>query len=49
MAMSRCGQLRFVLDANNIKMSTKLKIYRCAVGSLFTYMATKHGACMKLT
>ena len=37
MAMSRCGQLRFVLGANNIKMSTKLKIYRCAVGSLFTY------------
>ena len=37
MAMSRCGQLRFVLDSGNIKLSTKLKIYRCAVGSLFTY------------
>ena len=37
MAMSRCGQLRFVLGASNIKLSTKLKIYRCAVGSLFTY------------
>ena len=38
MAMSRCGQLRFVLGANSIKMSTKMKIYyRCAVGSLFTY------------
>ena len=37
MAMSRCGQLRFILNANNIKMATKMKIYRCAVGSLFTY------------
>ena len=37
MANTRCGQLRFVLGADNIKMSTKLKIYKCAVGSLFTY------------
>ena len=35
--MSRCGHLRFVLGSKNIKMSTKLKTYRCAVGSLFTY------------
>ena len=37
MATTRCGQLRFVLGASNIKMATKLKIYKCAVGSLFTY------------
>ena len=37
MATTRCGQLRFVLGADNIKMSTKMKIYKCAMGSLFTY------------
>ena len=37
MAVSRCGQLRFVLGAKNIKLTTKMKIYRSAVGSLFTY------------
>ena len=37
MAVSRCGQLRFVLGASNITMETKMKIYRSAVGSLFTY------------
>ena len=37
MAVSRCGQLRFVMGAKNIKLKTKIKIHRCAVGSLFTY------------
>ena len=37
MATTRCGQLRFVLGAENIKKATKKKIYKCAVGSLFTY------------
>ena len=37
MAVTRCGQLRFVLGATNIKMKTKMKIYKSAVGSLFTY------------
>ena len=37
MAVSRCGQLRFVLGAENIKMATKMIIYKSAVGSLFTY------------
>jgi len=37
MAVTRCGQLRFILGAENIKMKTKMKIYKSAVGSLFTY------------
>ena len=37
MAVSRCGQLRFVLGAENIKLRTKMQIYKSAVGSLFTY------------
>ena len=37
MAVSRCGQLRFTLGAENIKLQTKVMIYKCAVGSLFTY------------
>ena len=37
MAVSRCGQLRFILGASHIKKSTKMKIYKTAVGSLFTY------------
>ena len=37
MATSRCGQLRFILGAKNINFATKMKIYKCAVGSLFTY------------
>ena len=36
-AMSRSGQLRFILGAKNVSFATKMKIYRCAVGSLFTY------------
>ena len=37
MATTRCGQLRFVLGSNKVNLTTKLKIYKCAVGSLFTY------------
>ena len=37
MAVTRCGQLRFVLGSKTISAKTKLKIYKCAVGSLFTY------------
>ena len=37
MATARCGQLRFVFGADNVSMVTKMKIYKCAVGSLFTY------------
>ena len=37
MTTSRCGQLRFILGAKNINFATKMKIYKCAVGSLFTY------------
>ena len=36
MAVSRCGQLRFILNAKNIKMKTKLKIYVC--GSIAIYI-----------
>ena len=36
-AMTRSGQLRFIMQAKNVSLSTKMKIYRCAVGSLFTY------------
>ena len=36
MATTRCGQLRFVLGSNKVNLTTKLKIYKCAVGSLFT-------------
>ena len=35
--MTRCGQLRQVLSSPSINLATKLKIYKCAVGSLFTY------------
>ena len=37
MATTRCGQLRFVMGSNKVNLTTKLKIYKCAVGSLFTY------------
>ena len=40
-ATTRCDQLRFVLNANNVKLRTKLKIYRCAIGSLFTYYGSE--------
>ena len=36
-AMTRCGQLRFILGSNTISTKTKMQIYRSAVGSLFTY------------
>lgn len=37
MAVTRCGQLRFVLGSKTISTQTKMKTYKCAVGSLFTY------------
>ena len=37
MAVPRCGQLRFILGAENIPLQTKVMIYKSAVGSLFTY------------
>ena len=37
MAVSRFGQLRHVLGSKHVKQETKLRIYKCAVGSLFTY------------
>ena len=37
MAVTRCGQLHFILGAENIARETKLRIYKSAVGSLFTY------------
>lgn len=36
MAISRCGQLRFVLEAKGIDVRTKMKMHECGVGSLFT-------------
>ena len=37
METARCGQLRSILSSKNIPLATKLKIYKCAVDSLFTY------------
>ena len=37
MATSRCGQLRHIFKSTEVDKSTKMKIYKCAVGSLFTY------------
>ena len=37
MAVTRCGQLRQVFSSPSIDLATKMKIYKCAVGSLFTY------------
>jgi hypothetical protein len=37
LAVGRCGKLRHILQSSTVKLTTKLKIYRCAVGSLFTY------------
>ena len=37
MAVGRCGKLRHVMQSSHIPLVTKIKIYKCAVGSLFTY------------
>ena len=37
MAVSRSGMLRHVMNSKRIPLSTKMKIYKSAVGSLFTY------------
>ena len=37
MATSRSGMLRHIMQSKSVPLHTKLKIYKCAVGSLFTY------------
>ena len=37
MTVSRCGQLRNALVSNHVKQETKVRIYKCDVGSLLTY------------
>ena len=36
-AMRRSGMLRHVMQSKRVPLHTKLKMYKCAVVSLFTY------------